>query len=167
MGMIWEVNEVRTLGGGADGNIGGIHTLGCATLGAIWDRLAGTGVGVGDVAVEKMVLSCLMAVYRVSLGSWNGALGYEFARASARVLAARAASSAGEDVGQAQLCGKMQQSLVFVHHGFLGCIPCDSGSVVWQDQYTSRRHHEGTMLRVGWAIRRIGFCSRGVRGAFC
>ena len=93
------------------GEGGGIGTLGCAARVASGEPVADvggrdTGGGVGDVAAEKILLSFWMAVCRASPGSWNGACGWGLARASAREEAARVASSAGEEVGQAQSCGK-------------------------------------------------------------
>ena len=69
---------------------------------------------------EKIVLSSLMARYWASPGCWYGALGCRFAIALARVMAAWVASSAGEEEGTAQLCGKNSMVMLL-------CSPRDAG----------------------------------------
>ena len=57
----------------------------------------------GVVIVEKISLSCWMAPSLTSSGVWKGALGCGFLSASASIVAALVASSAGEDIGHEQL----------------------------------------------------------------
>ena len=112
----------KRLGCGTGIDVAG-NTLGCGTgmvVGGVCcaileDEAGADGVTLGDVGVgdeegtvrrEKISLRVLMAWNWASPGLWKGAFGWGLAMASARVMAARCASSAGEDDGIAQLWGK-------------------------------------------------------------
>ena len=94
------------VGGGTVGSVtlGYGWVTGATTLGA--DALVGGTEGAGVVTREKMSLSRWMAPRRTSSGVWKGAWGWGLVRASASAMAARVASSAGDEMGQAQLWGK-------------------------------------------------------------
>ena len=87
---------ISTLG---DGRVTGANTLGAAAF-------VGETEEAGVVARVKMSLRRWMAPRRASSGVWKGAWGWGLERASASVMAARVASSAGDEMGQAQLWGK-------------------------------------------------------------
>ena len=82
-----------------DGRVTGATTLGV-------DASVGGTVVAGVVTRVKMSLSFWMAPRRTSSGVWKGAWGWGLVRASASVTAARVASSAGDEMGQAQLWGE-------------------------------------------------------------
>ena len=108
---------VSTLGGGAVGVTTG-EGVGGGAAGATTGRVVGSitlgggtgeagagggGVGTGVVVWEIMLLSFWMAPRRTSSGVWNGALGCGCVRVLVSMVAARVASSAGDEMGQAQL----------------------------------------------------------------
>ena len=145
------VGVVSTLGGsaggvttgeGVDGGSTGGTTLGdggvtgATTLGV--GVSVGGWVGAGAVACEKMSLSFWMAPRRTSSGVWKGVSGWGFVRASASVTAARVASSAGDEMGQAQLWGKNAIFWGCVLRVLTGCILGGSGSGTGRVRGTSR-----------------------------
>ena len=98
---------MSTLGGNAGvvlGDTAGRVTAGINTLGDA--AFVGETEEAGVVARVKMSLRRWMAPRRASSGVWKGAWGWGLERASASVMAARVASSAGDEMGQAQLWGK-------------------------------------------------------------